>query len=79
MFLSNLHLPAHLLWWLEVDRSGSSTTALYVGLPLESIWKLQPVQNAAARLLTGGGGVVTAAVLATDLFLGQIQGVGSNL
>ena len=27
--------------------------ALYVGLPLETVWKLQLVQNSVARLLTG--------------------------
>ena len=49
--------------------------ALYTGLPLESVWKLQRVKNASARLLTGAGyrEHVTPLLQQVHWLLGTIQ------
>ena len=49
--LERASLALHALITSRLDYCNAS----YVGLPLKTVWKLQLVQNRAARLLTGNG------------------------
>lgn len=48
MEISDLAMVIHAL----VTSRSDYCNALYMGLPLESVWKFQGVKSAAARLLT---------------------------